>query len=706
MLRQNLPQPGPAARAVPIIPVVGTQKNLCLMRVLGHCHSRHVNGKGERGHAGFFRRQTHQGPACSWLGVKMRSKTLPYRPDIDGLRAIAVLSVVFYHYRVPGFPGGFIGVDIFFVISGYLITRLVYQQARAGTFSFRDFYLRRIRRLFPALALTLLLTLLGAALVLPPEQLARLGRIAGAAVLSLSNLMFWREAGYFDGAAQTKPLLHTWSLGVEEQFYLVWPALILLCSRHLNRRSMAGLMAGLVVLGVLITGGLGGAHAAATFYLTPFRLPEFALGALMVFLDPSRPRKAVIVTPLFLLGLALMSVPVFVYTDKMVFPGFAAIWPCLGAGLLIFTGPNTRLNILLANRAMVGIGLISYSLYLIHWPLFVLAHQSLGPLSGLMRVALIGLSVLLAALSYRFVETPFRQKWQKPRLYKLLGRPGGYVGMAVLVLCLSASAALGGGWKGRYNAALKTLLDTKEDYRTTNRLGSCYQLKTAHWQDIPRACYDPSLLPDNDRPDILLVGSSYSADLYPGLSKVLVNADLLQLSKAGCLFRNVHLDKNIPACNAYNRFVFDQVLPNHHYDLVIISTGGTPGKAWEKTRAVFDALGQDYVVMGDRPKFTEDPKILVSRHGRRAGPRAVLEAVLSRAARFPDDQAWRAALPPDKFFSLTEALCPTPQTCQWIVQGHLVYRDKNHFNTDGAVLIAKAFSTWLSQNRPGLVKTP
>ncbi|MCF6221574.1 MAG: acyltransferase [Robiginitomaculum sp.] len=619
--------------------------------------------------------------------------SIKYRPDIDGLRAVAVLAVVFYHFKIPPFSGGFVGVDIFFVISGYLITKLVWGQTKGGTFSFKTFYLRRIRRLFPALFVTLAGTLATAAILFSPEQMARLGKVSFFALMSLSNIVFWREAGYFDTDAATKPLLHTWSLGVEEQFYLVWPALIFLCVLYLKRAHILAVLTALIVVGLLAAEYVLKKDVDAAFYLTPFRLSEFGIGAVLVWLDKYRPSKTMLVELIFVLGLALTLVPIFLYTDQIRFPGLTAFIPCFGAALLIFVAPASKLKSLLANRAMVAIGLISYSLYLVHWPLYVFAKQVIGDISLAVASGLILASIVLAAVSYRFVETPFRRSTDKPNAYKYLGTPIGYLVSALILLSVSASAMFSNGWQGRFSAQVNELVSYREDFKTTNRMGSCYQVKKATWQDIPRTCYDPSLLPDNGKPTYLLVGSSFSADLWPGLSQVLTEVNLLQISKAGCFFTTVHLPKNTQTCNDHNRFVFDTVLKNYRYDLVLISTAGVPGRPWDQTKAMFETYDQDYVVFGMRPKFSEMPQTLAANYGRREG----LEAELTRFVSYKNDARWRAALPPEKFFSIEDAICPTKTTCQWVVGNHLTYRDKTHFNTEGSVVVAEVFKKWLAE---------
>ena len=332
-----------------------------------------------------------------------------YKPEIDGLRALAVLAVLLFHLQVPGFTGGFVGVDVFFVISGWLITRLIYTEAQQRSFSIVNFYVRRVRRILPALFVTLLVTAVFGALILPPAELERLLRSAIYGGLALSNVLFWRESGYFDSDAIYKPLLHTWTLGVEEQFYLLWPATVLGLLWTPNKWiSFAGL---------LVMGGISlclaeyviDGDAAGAFYLMPFRVIEFVIGALLVWTSgravPSEAWKEVYCV----IGLALIAAAVFWYSPETRFPGVAALVPCVGAALLILGGGATYSGYALRNPLSVWIGRISYSLYLVHWPTLSLYYQwKLEPLSRSEQAGIVIFSVALASVMFCFIEQPFR----------------------------------------------------------------------------------------------------------------------------------------------------------------------------------------------------------------------------------------------------------------------------------------------------------
>lgn len=333
-----------------------------------------------------------------------------YRPDIDGLRAAAVLAVLLYHFDVPLFTGGFTGVDIFFVISGFLITQNIMADIGRGSFSFARFYVRRIKRLFPALYTTLLLSLLGSHLLFTPEHYAQFGKSLLCSVLSVSNILFWKEAGYFDTAAEFKPLLHTWSLAVEEQFYFVWPALLLLLSK-LGRKMWPVCFLILISIASLY-GAEHWLHSDPTgvFFLTPFRLAEFACGAVLVWLPPLPATKKWLAEPLLALGLLGISWGIFAFSKQTAFPGLHALIPCAGAALIIYSGQAKFLGWLLRNPVAVAIGLISYSLYLIHWPLLIFYKywKYIEP-TWIERASLLLLCFLLAGLSWKFIEQPFRK---------------------------------------------------------------------------------------------------------------------------------------------------------------------------------------------------------------------------------------------------------------------------------------------------------
>lgn len=343
-------------------------------------------------------------------------KSTGYRPDIDGLRALAVFCVIFFHLDFSAFPGGFIGVDVFFVISGFLITRLIYADALQGRFSLREFYLRRVRRILPALYFTYAITLFFSLLLLTPVHFKEYAKELVSSLAFISNMHFWKQAGYFDTQSITKPLLHTWSLSVEEQFYLLWP--LALCAL-LRRKGLVAVQALLLCVAAasLVLNQVFAGHKMVLFYLIPFRLYEFCIGAAMVWLVAKQPAKGWVHEPLLLLGLAMIAYAALSYSKDMAFPGAHALVPCLGAALVIYSGHARRAGLLLRNRLCVGIGLISYSLYLIHWPAIVFyKYYRFEDITLAESWLLVVFSLAAAAAMYRWVEQPFRRGWMVKHL--------------------------------------------------------------------------------------------------------------------------------------------------------------------------------------------------------------------------------------------------------------------------------------------------
>lgn len=332
-----------------------------------------------------------------------------YRPDVDGLRAVAVLAVVLYHLGVPGFSGGYVGVDVFFVISGYLISGLIVRDLKQGTFSFGDFYTRRVRRIAPALLVTLTITGVFALLMFAPVHLEAFGASLTAAIMSVSNVLFWTESGYFDAAADVKPLLHTWSLGIEEQFYLLWPAALVLLSRGPRWLAPAVAVA-LVLVGCLVAEMWLRSDPEAAFYLLPARLGELATGAVLVWLPrdigPTVFRKLG-----FFAGMAAIAYAVATFQDRTPFPGISAMVPCLATALVIVCRPDGWAAGLLENPLAVQVGRMSYSIYLVHWPVIAFWHYyRYSPLSAGDLVGAALVTGLLSIGLFYLVERPFRLK--------------------------------------------------------------------------------------------------------------------------------------------------------------------------------------------------------------------------------------------------------------------------------------------------------
>ncbi|HEY8568367.1 acyltransferase family protein [Microbulbifer sp.] len=363
-------------------------------------------------------------------------RTESYRRDIDGLRALAVLPVVLGHAGIPGFSGGFIGVDVFFVISGFLITGILLRELAAGDFSVGRFYERRARRILPALFAMMLACIIVGWLLMPPDAFGDLGRSLIAAILFLSNVWFTRSTeDYFGTDAEWEPLLHTWSLSVEEQFYLGFPLLLSVLARG-PRARMVTAVALMAVLSLVFSVWQTRNSPTAAYFLTPARVWELGAGALLAMgLLPSI-RRRLAAELIALTGILMIIASVFLFGPHTPFPGIAALLPVLGAVALIWAGatPLNRVSGLLGNPMLVGVGLISYSLYLWHWPILVTLRllEGSSQLSTTYALFAVSLSIVLAWASWRFIEQPFRGGRLAPVSRPLLVRLS--VSCAILLL--------------------------------------------------------------------------------------------------------------------------------------------------------------------------------------------------------------------------------------------------------------------------------
>lgn len=379
------------------------------------------------------------------------SRITHYETHIEGIRCIAVLSVLFYHFEFEAIPGGFAGVDVFFVLSGFLITRLLLTEISQDTFSFKRFYIRRIRRLAPALIATLVMTFIVAGIFLNPSHLQRVSGASIASMLSISNVYFWLESGYFDATAELKPLLHTWSLSIEEQFYLLWPALIFFMRGRPAR--FIGVVFVVLFLISLAAARLGTAHIPeATFFLMPFRVYEFAAGAVLALLPLARWRGARWNELMVALGLAIAYFDFTTFDKNTPYPDVNALLPCVSTALLIAFGTSPVLGYLLRNPISVFLGRISYSLYLVHWPVVVFyKHISFqNVVVGKTRLVLLLFTFTLAIALHYMIENRFRAPLKKRRPGSLR-RGALWLALPLIVLVASVHAYSNDGWRTRFD---------------------------------------------------------------------------------------------------------------------------------------------------------------------------------------------------------------------------------------------------------------
>jgi peptidoglycan/LPS O-acetylase OafA/YrhL len=490
---------------------------------------------------------------------------LRYRRDIDGLRALAVLSVVCFHAGVPSFSGGYVGVDVFFVISGYLITSLISEEIRQQRFSIITFYERRVRRIFPALLLVMVVSSLLATWLLLPTQFNNFAKAEFATAAFSSNVLFWRETGYFAPSATEQPLLHTWSLAVEEQFYIVFPLVLFSIHRWLKARWT--LWVGLItVFSFALSAWWGTHHLWATFYLAPARAWELLLGSLLALESfpqlPNRPLMEVSA----LAGLVLIAWGVFRLSSDSPFPGINTLLPCLGTALILYSGRNTPTvtRILLGTRPLVFVGLISYSLYLWHWPLLVFARfWNIYELSGPGTAVVVGVSLLAAICSWRFVESPFRKRggvFDRKALF--LAASGG----TALAMAFALYGHFTRGWPDRIPAGVTEIASYSESINPRRR--ECFGM-VQHHIPVSETCDYGANVP----PSYVVWGDSHADAVIHAVGKVAERYDkaVRFLSSSGCLpavaIERVDYDYS---CASDNAAYLDYILRNHEIESVIL----------------------------------------------------------------------------------------------------------------------------------------
>ncbi|WP_444946253.1 acyltransferase family protein [Microbulbifer sp. VTAC004] len=436
--------------------------------------------------------------------------SIGYRRDIDGLRALAVLPVVFAHAGLEGFSGGFVGVDVFFVISGYLITSILVREVEAGSFSLANFYERRARRILPALFAVLITTIAVGWFVLPPEPLKELAQSVLATVLFVSNIWFWQSTeDYFGAGADWQPLLHTWSLSVEEQFYLGFPLLICLLAAR-GRGPMWLVVAGISLLSLGLSIWATSAQPFANYFLTPTRIWELGIGALVALGAFPNVKRAWLLELAGALGTLMILTSVFLFDASTPFPGVAALLPCVGTATLIWAGSQrlTVAGFLLSSRLLVSVGLISYSLYLWHWPVLVLFRFLNGSAELPFEIAIKAVLVSggLAWVSWKFVEAPFRQPSARGVSKRGLANTFGV--MAMLIVSVSLVINVKKGVPSRLPEPLfATYQNAKE--RTSKERRCMERLPEEGLCELGEASSGASV-------DYLLWGDSHAGAFLPG----------------------------------------------------------------------------------------------------------------------------------------------------------------------------------------------
>lgn len=608
-----------------------------------------------------------------------------YRPDIDGLRALAVLPVVLFHFNFPGFFGGFIGVDVFFVISGYLITGILARELRQGNFSIVRFYRRRAIRIFPALFVMLAVTTVLAVLTMLPEELKSFGHSLLATSTFVSNILFYNESGYFAADAHTKVLLHTWSLAVEEQFYLFWP--VVLAVLHARAQSSVRWIAGVItVASLLFSIWWLNIDPSGAFYLIPSRAWELMIGALLAVAPALPARHRLMREMLAAAGVLAILIGVKFYNERVPFPGTAALLPCLGAAAIIAAGTagTTLAGRVLSWKPIVFVGQISFSLYLWHWPVVVFTQIGLmREVTWPVRIAELMLSFLLAVLSWRYVEQPTRLGFNGSSDKKVLG--GAFSAM-VATLIIGALFASSGGLPARYNEQ-QLAIAKYEGYNGDKvyRGGTCFIVDGQGMYD-PQVCLGQD--PKHDK-SLLVIGDSHAAQLWPGLHQVATDYNVLQATKTGCrpVLSNLPVERQLP-CEKFFREILTVWLPAHPVQLVVLAGRWGTGDLHDLAATIVLAKrhAQTVIVVGPVPQYASSlPRVLVRND---AHPDRIADSAVGGP--FLLDPQMRKVVIANgaQYFSPIEHLCHGRECRTLASAGVPMQFDYGHLTAQGSAVLA------------------
>jgi len=658
-----------------------------------------------------------------------------YRPDVDGLRALAVGSVIVFHLAPALLPGGFLGVDIFFVISGYLISGMILQGIRAGTFTISDFYLRRARRILPALLTMLLVVSLVALLVLMPDELEGFAKSVTASTLFVPNLALAREAGYFDAATSTKPLLHLWSLGVEEQFYLIWPVALLLFAGRVRLKVTVIVIAAIGVASLISHVAISHYYSAtAGFYLPFTRFWQLLTGALIsagalahhheAIEGGGATRAAWQSNAMSVAGLLLIVGSILgTRAGGESFVG-VAVPATLGAALFIAAGPGALPNrTLFSSRPVVYVGLISYPLYLWHWPplsFLRILEIDQGSTGRLLRISVVIFAVVAAILTYHFVELPLRHRKDLRRLGVRLVSLLGAAAVAGVVVAYT------GGLPQR-TTLTNNPLEWTQSMRRDDRCFALY----GQPEDLQKNAF--CVRTDYTRePAIAIIGDSHANMFMPGVSAAYPGASILQSGSAACPYlRNVEfwndhrrdlrgdcpklvdfayrgltpatrvviLSARMPiyaATPAEYAATFDFMSPKHFesVDFPGASAAETYERALARDLKFLLEAGREVVLILPVPPLNFSPRscmrirpvdrwLPVRADASCSVPRARVDASLATPRSIIERVAGKLANPDLHLVDPTDALCDA-DVCHAEIGGNLMYRDDNHLSIEGS----------------------
>lgn len=669
-----------------------------------------------------------------------------YRPYIDGLRAVAILSVVGFHNFPWLIKGGYVGVDIFFVISGFLISAMIFQAVEENTFSYMNFYARRIKRLFPALSIILFVTLVFGYFFAFPDELQLIGKHVAGSMVFISNIIYYREAGYFDTSAELKPLLHLWSLGIEEQYYILWPLLVALLFKRL--RSFLPIIVLFITASFFLNIMFISKHPTATFYLPITRFWELLIGSLLAYISikhgcviesikrsfKSHPRVALKLHDIFAwIGAVLIITSIFFITKNKHFPGYRALLPTIGAFLIIAAGQRAWINQkILAHRYFIFIGLISYPLYLWHWSLLTFFRIIVEEPSSQVRILIILTSIFLAWLTYKFIEIPIRFGKQT-KINSLL-----LIVVLILLGVVGAYMYKSNGLPDRSFIKNMRLLTNDLSYDTSK---------------IPYFPCPPHLKNSNPNlnyclqsakrpPNAAVFGDSHADHIFHGIAKIDRTRNWVLAGNSSCepviginieggdvshckerINNIIHYLKNEKRIqlvvlsffgNIFKDTAFAADHVNAHVGPPILKISSEENSALknradlfqygiEKTVSELESAGKKIVIIIDVPELPFLPRDCIPRRLFNSG--VIKQCGISKEIILKRQNQLRVILskiksnhPNIRIYDPLGFMC-NEKNCRVKIDNILLYRDSHHLSIRGSELFAKDFIPWLYSQR-------
>ena len=626
---------------------------------------------------------------------------MKYRGEIDGLRALAVIPVILFHAGFELFSGGFVGVDVFFVISGYLITTILIEDIENKRFSIVNFYERRARRILPALFFVMLACIPLAWMWMLPNQMKDFSHSLIAVSLFVSNILFWQESGYFDAAAEEKPLLHTWSLAVEEQYYVLFPIFLILAWRF-GKNRVFWMIVVMALISLLLSEWGWRNMPSANFYLAPTRAWELFAGSIAAFMVQKHGVQKN--NALAFLGLAAIIFSIFFYDETTPFPSVYALVPVLGVVLLVlYADKETLAAKLLSTKGFVGIGLISYSAYLWHQPLFAFARIKYidEPPYQIFLLLLFG-SIGLAVMSWRYIEKPFRSKEFIASKTVFLISGIGIFTFSLIGLTLPSMDML------RFDKQQQMIIsDGKQNHlimknSAYDRYGCFFEYSQDASHLIESECIRVS-----NKPRLILFGDSESAHLYEGMIKAFPDKHVMQFTGTGCTAINFETNNN--RCKKFYSLFESKIIPSlKDNDTVVVSS-----RWWNAFRKIEEEEFSSSLkeILSLIKEKTNNVIVFTNAPGFQINPYETLAITLNGITDTSVFLPSRVKLDSDlviksvgaelnvTVFDIGKSLCKTNGACLFKDSEDYLYFDQGHFSYHGSELVSKEFQIFLNSSK-------